>query len=523
MPDSAGNTLLVLGLATCVLVYLWIYRWRQGGRVGPKAWPLIGSLLEIRANAHRVHDWMYDYMSKSPTGTFSFKLPPYRFISVGRPDNVEYILKTNFSNYIKGPMFQQHYEDLMGNGIFVADGDVWRQHRKIASYEFSSEKLRESSTEVYRVYALHLMLFLETIADSERQVDIQDLFLRMTMGSICKIAFGVDQHMLSPELPEFEFATVFDTLTMLTVKRSLDPFWKVKRKLNVGREKKFRALRPVVEKFTYDVIRLRRAELAELEAMGKTLEKQDLLSRFMSAKDANGESLSDKVLRDAVLNFLIAGRDTSASTLSWFVYLLCVNPEVAKRCFQEIQEVFGDEQNDLGQGTDRFYQFGKLLTYESLGRLHYLHAAISETLRLYPPVARSSKVASNQSPDSKHAVKDDILPDGTVVKAGERVVYVPYSMGRLELVWGPDAWKYRPERWLKDGCYKAESPFKFSVFQAGPRICLGKDTAYLQMLMTSAMFIRWFHFELVPNQSVTYKVSLILAIKNGLKVFARHR
>ncbi|KAL2632928.1 hypothetical protein R1flu_004407 [Riccia fluitans] len=513
MLEPAGNTFLVLAFATSLVLYLWIYRLRQGGRVGPKEWPLVGSLFEFRANSHRLHDWVYDYMNKSSTGTFTFKLLYGRFIHVGRPDSVEYMLKTNFPNYIKGPVSGELFQELLGNGIFTADGDVWRQHRKIASFEFSSQKLRETSTDAYREHALHLMLFLETVADSQKQVDVQDLFLRMTMDSICQTAFGVDQHTLTPDLPEFQIAAAFDTLGIMSVKRRFDIFWKMKRKLNIGREKTFRALLPVVDNFTYDIIRLRRSELAKLEAMGQTLDRHDLLSRFMTVRDANGDGLSDNVLRDAVLNFLIAGRDTTACTLSWFVYVLCLHPEVAKRCLQEIQEVFGKEQDDMGPGTDRFYKFGKLLTYESLGRLHYLHAAISETLRLYPPVAR----------DPKYAVNDDILPDGTVVKAGDMVAFVPYAMGRMELVWGSDASEYRPERWLKDGCYCVDSPFKFSAFQAGPRLCLGRDTAYLQMMMTSAMFLRWFHFQLVPDQSVTYNVSLVMSIRNGLKVGVQRR
>ncbi|KAL3684513.1 hypothetical protein R1sor_002535 [Riccia sorocarpa] len=513
MSDTAGNTFLVLAFATSVLVYLWIYLWRQGGRVGPKEWPIVGSMFEVTANTHRLHDWLYEYMRKSPTGTVTFTVASNRFVNIGRPDNVEYILKTNFPNYIKGPTNLKRLKDLLGSGIFAADGDVWKQHRKIASFEFSSHKLRETSTDAYREHAIHLMLFLETAVDSQKQVDIQDLLLRMTMDSICKIGFGVDQHTLTPELPDFQFAKAFDTLALRSADRVFDVFWKLKKNFYVGKERQFHTFLPVVNAFTNDVIRLRRAELAKLQAMGQTLDRHDLLSRFMTAKDANGDPLSDTVIRDAVLNFLIAGRDTTACTMAWFVYVLCQHPEVAEKCFQEIQEVFGEEQADLGQGIERFYKFGKLLTFESLGRLHYLHAAISETLRFYGPVAR----------DGKQAVKNDVLPDGTVVKAGDMVIYVPYSMGRMELVWGPDVLEYRPERWLKDGCYRPESPYKFSAFQAGPRICLGKDTAYLQMMMTSAMFIRWFRFELVPNQSITYNVSLVMSIKNGLKVFVRHK
>lgn len=67
--------------------------------------------------------------------------------------------------------------------------------------------------------------------------------------------------------------------------------------------------------------------------------------------------------------------------------------------------------------------------------------------------------------DPKGILEDDVLPGGTKVKAGGMVTYVPYSMGRMEYIWGPDAASFKPERWLKDGVFQNASPFKFTAFQ----------------------------------------------------------
>jgi cytochrome P450 len=67
--------------------------------------------------------------------------------------------------------------------------------------------------------------------------------------------------------------------------------------------------------------------------------------------------------------------------------------------------------------------------------------------------------------NSKEAAVDDTLPDGTKVKKGNIVGYVPYSMGRMKFLWGEDALEFRPERWLKLGHFQPESPFKFTAFQ----------------------------------------------------------
>lgn len=105
----------------------------------------------------------------------------------------------------------------------------------------------------------------------------QDLLLRMTMDSICTIGFGVDQHNLNADLPELPFAMAFDTLSQWSVARNFDPTWKLKRKLNIGREKEFKLFLRVVDNFTYGVIEKRRGELHKLQAMNKTLVSLSML------------------------------------------------------------------------------------------------------------------------------------------------------------------------------------------------------------------------------------------------------
>jgi len=151
------------------------------------------------------------------------------------------------------------------------------------------------------------------------------------------------------------------------------------------------------------------------------------------------------------------------------------------------------------------------------------------------------------------------------------VTYVPYSSGRMTQLWGEDANEFRPERWLKDGVFIPVSPFKFNAFQvskrmhqllhflnstqihiakahhsilsfhaifcqltlrsklhvsveqAGPRICLGKDSAYLQLKMATAILCRFFKFDLVPGHRVKYRTMATLGMENGVKVYVSGR
>lgn len=126
--------------------------------------------------------------------------------------------------------------------------------------------------------------------------------------------------------------------------------------------------------------------------------KPDILSRFIElSADSEGNS-SDKYLRDVVLNFVIAGRDTTATTLSWAIYMIMTDPDVANKLYMELKTLEEDQakvQNvslihydteDSGSFNRRVMQYAGLLDYDALGRLYYLHAVITETLRLYPAV-----------------------------------------------------------------------------------------------------------------------------------------
>jgi cytochrome P450 len=101
--------------------------------------------------------------------------------------------------------------------------------------------------------------------------------------------------------------------------------------------------------------------------------------------------------------------------------------------------------------------------------------------------------------DIKQAVAADVLPDGTRVNRGDRVVYVPYAMGRLAELWDDPA-EFRPERFLDDGgAFKFPPAATFPVFQAGPRTCLGKDVAYLGASVVLDRLLDAFDVALAPS------------------------
>ncbi|KAL9303356.1 hypothetical protein ACSQ67_020619 [Phaseolus vulgaris] len=208
--------------------------------------------------------------------------------------------------------------------------------------------------------------------------------------------------------------------------------------------------------------------------------------------------LDDKFLRDTAINLLAAGRDSISACLTWFFWLVATHPSVESKILEEIREKLPAREANR-----------KDLGVEWLSQLTYLHAAISETLRLYPPVPLEHKCA----------LKSDILPSGHLIKSNARIVYSLYSMGRAEEIWGEDCLKFRPERWIsKRGGIIHIPSYKFIAFNAGPRSCLGKDISYTEIKMIAAAILWNYRIHLVEGQAISPRVSVILHMKHGLKV-----
>lgn len=167
---------------------------------------------------------------------------------------------------------------------------------------------------------------------------------------------------------------------------------------------------------------------------------------------------SDVFLRDIIISFILAGRDTSSSGLSWFFWLLTTHRHVEHAICREIEDIVRTRnQQESDEDAEPASIAGSAVdfTFEELKRMHYLHAAVTESLRLYPPVPV----------DMKFSLHADVWPDGTRVAANSGVAYHPFAMGRMERIWGADCCEFKPERWLVDGIFVQESPYKFTVFQ----------------------------------------------------------
>ncbi|XP_076915003.1 cytochrome P450 704C1-like [Bidens hawaiensis] len=497
--SSLATTLLLIILAFLSL----ILKTFIGKSIrNPQYAPIIGTVFNQLFYFSKLHDYLTDIALKQPT--FRLLAPNQSELYTTDTRNIEYILKTNFDNYSKGEGNKDIITDLFGNGIFAVDGFMWKQQRKLASFEFSTRVLRDFSCFVFRKNAAKLVGVVSKLSEANKVFDVQDLLMQSALDSIFKVGFGVDLNCVDGSSKEGNaFIKAFDDSNAITYWRYVDPLWKIKRFLNIGCEAALKNNIRLVQKFVLNLISRRREQL---ETNQHCNEKEDILSRFLieSKKDAR---MNDKYLMDIILNFLLAGKDSSANTLSWFFYMLCKNPLVQEKVVSEIEMVVGSQEN--GSGIDDFVD---KIDDQVLEKMHYLHAILTETLRLYPAVPVDGRVAD----------MDDILPDGFKLKKGDGVYYISYAMGRMPYIWGDDADDFKPERWLNDnGVFQPESPFKFIAFHAGPRICLGKDFAYRQMKIVSIALLHFFVFKLADeSRKVTYRTMFTLQIYGGLNLLA---
>ncbi|EPS66548.1 hypothetical protein M569_08223, partial [Genlisea aurea] len=446
-------------------------------------------LIAFYKNRGRLLSWYTDLLSHSETLTIVIhRVGAPRTVVTGNPLNVEYILSTNFANFPKGKPFTDLLGDFLGTGIFNVDGEMWSAQRKLASHEFSTKSLREFTAGVLGdEIENRLVPVLEGAAVSGGVLDVQEVLRRFSFNVICRLVLGTEPFFqdLSSGIPPSGIAAAFDAASAISAMRGAMPVmgvWKMKRLLNAGSERELKRAVKTVHNCVEEMI-------------GKSRKGNggDLLSRFLKGGVADDD---DTLLRDMVISFLMAGRETTSAAMTWLFYLLSANRTFEKRVVAE------------ASGGDR------LSPFDRARETNFLKACICEALRLYPPVAW----------DSKHARNDDVLPDGTRVRSGDRVTYFPYGMGRMERLWGDDPLKFDPDRWLDEiGGFKRVSPYKFPVFQAGPRVCLGKEMAFIQMNYVVASVLTRFEFHPVRTDPPVFVPLLTAHMAGGFNVRVSRR
>ncbi|GLJ48912.1 hypothetical protein SUGI_1031760 [Cryptomeria japonica] len=225
--------------------------------------------------------------------------------------------------------------------------------RKTASYEFNTKSLRSFVVETVQWEIRNrLVPVLSSASKTGRSLDLQDVLQRFGFDNICRVAFGVDPACLLPSMPTSPFAEAFLDATDLSAGRFMYavPFlWRVKRMLNIGSEKRLRRALKVVDEFASEVVSSRRKQISV-----ERLERNDLLSRFIAVLIDNSNRFDKEVyfeddkklsgtidtfLKETVVSYFLAGRDSTSVALTWFFWLLTCYPRVEESIHSDILQI----------------------------------------------------------------------------------------------------------------------------------------------------------------------------------------
>ncbi|KDQ55429.1 hypothetical protein JAAARDRAFT_37440 [Jaapia argillacea MUCL 33604] len=398
------------------------------------------------------------------------------------PEHIKAILATDFSNFEKGPVFRFQMESVLGMGVFNADVDMWRFHRSMTRPFFSKERI--SHFDNFDRHAEDAIQQMKARFRSGHAIDFQDLISRFTLDSATEFLFGHDVQSLSAGLPYPQgssttpigqaeehpadrFARSFSEAQTAMAKRSryglawpLLEFWVDTAKSHLG------PINAFVEPILKDAVEKKRRD-GELGLKPVNGQLEDTLLDHLV-----NYTQDQRILKDEILNMLVAGRDTTAGTLTFVIYLLSQHPRVLFRLRQEILAVVGSHTRP---------------THENLREMKYLRAVINETLRLFPivPFNVRTSIGATTWPSKRADGKPYYIPART------RCPYSVFLMHRRTDLWGPDALEFDPDRFIDERLHKylTPNPFIFLPFNAGPRICLGQQFAYNEI---SFMIVRLF-------------------------------
>jgi cytochrome P450 len=465
--------------------------------------PLLGHSLDMVRNADRFLDWLLELSQSRDGKPFMLRLLGQSDLLIDAvPEHHEQILKTQFANFIKGDQFYEMLVDVAGPNVVIIEGERWSYQRKVLVSLFSARVLREHMMPIVEKHTRVLLAIIEDAAAQHKPFGLNALLHRFTLDSFAEIGFGSELGSLKAG-QDHAFGKALDDALEIAAARRMAPvwLWKAKRWLNIGSE---RQLREAVEAMDSLVMGIIAEAIAKQQQRGQEeLEKRTergIVSIILDRMRADGQPVEPSEIRSIALLSLIAGRDTTANAVSWALHMLHEHPRVEAKLRAELLQ----KLPKLAASDDY------MPSLEELQDLPYLEAVVCENLRLHPIFPATTR----------QCIRDTVFPDGTFIRAGAVLRLPHYVMARLKSVWGATAAKFIPERFLdpQSGAVLDLPAATSSAFGAGPRVCVGRRLATLEMKLLLACIVGRYHLAELPGQTVRYKLALSLAMKDPLMV-----
>lgn len=435
---------------------------------GPEGLPLLGNTLDFGR-----HTFEFLQGCRRDFGDVThFEVLGQSFYQVNNPDDIEYVLVDNNTNYTKGRFLTGQFGDLIGDGLLLNDGDAWRRQRRIVQPAFHPDRIA--------VYTEMMTDCTERLLRSWKpgsERDIQADMTRLTLEIISRALFDVDIRGDVPEISD-AFTAVMEEVRLRTARPVSFPQW-----IPTPRNRRYQRALATLDEIVYDVIALRR------ECPGR-----DVVSMLLAAQGETNDESNREQLRDEVVTLLIAGHETTAIALTFAWFLLATHAD-AEACFHaELKEVLN----------------GRTPTLADVPRLEFTSKVIKETLRLYPPV-----FGVLREPIDDDVVGGYRIPAGTTVAMNQIAVhYDPRFFDDPEV--------FDPDRWTSD--FEATLPrFAYFPFGGGPRRCIGERFALLEATLVLATIGHRYCFDLASERELQLMPSVTTRPKHPIRVIPQER
>lgn len=454
---------------------------------GPEGLPLLGNVVQLERD---LLGFLLDVQRHyGRMATIHIGRTPV--VLLFRPEHIRYVLTENPGNFtnrevagglifgklflfsLLTPMFSdkvaEGMHDLVGDWLLMTDGEYHDQQRRLLQPTFSRRHI-ENYADLIVQYTRNAIDRWQPGMEIDLASELKPLILRL----IVKILVNIDILKERTNIAESINAILSQRTSIIEgiLSLSLDlPF------VSFGKRK---TATSQIDAFFYSQIDQR---------LASSHEGGDILSTLLSSKDENGEKMTRKQVRDALVSLMAAGHETSTNSLVWTLYLLSKHPVVFEKLQAELRSVLGGRDPALSD----------------LPKLTYLDQVIKESMRLYP----------SGWTQGRRAVEDFEL-DGYRFPAGTLLMLSQWALHRNPDIW-EDADTFRPERW-NPGQKQKGLQWAYFPFGGGSRMCLGKSLALLELILILPVFLQRYFPRVLPGHVVEPLPLVTLHAKHGLPV-----
>lgn len=390
------------------------------------------------------------------------RMPGLELYMVNEPSLVRKVLIDQAAEFPKHGLLGRILKPLLGESIFTTNGEVWKRQRRMLDPAFELARLK-TVFPLMNAAAVAMQERLDRLDDGMvHDVDIEmthvtaDIIFRTILSLNLE---GEDARKIFDAFVRFqEMAPRVVMLIIYHLPSWLSPWFESHKGKQAARE-----IRTLLERF----IRQR----YDAHRRGEPSEYHDILATLLDTVDPEtGLRFAFDELVDQVAMLFLAGHETSASALTWALYLISMRPDVQQRMHEEALAVLGDREPE----------------FSDIKRMEFIGNVFRETLRVYPPVGFFARESSQTQQ----------MRDKTV-QAGASIVISPWLIQRHRDLWErPD--EFDPDRYDTDSA-KESLKCAYLPFGLGPRVCMGAAFAMQEAVLILAKLVRRYRFESVGH------------------------